>query len=84
MVQWLWTHLATEWVSGSIPGGGTKIPRAVEQLSPCATTAEAQATAGEGVGHKDLDDAAKYTQSTCIPVMDSFWYLAKLIQLCKV
>ena len=22
--------------------------------------------------------------STCIPVMDSFWYLAKLIQLCKV
>ena len=22
--------------------------------------------------------------NTCIPVMDSFWYLAKLIQLCKV
>ena len=22
--------------------------------------------------------------STCIPVMNSFWYLAKLIQLCKV
>ena len=23
-------------------------------------------------------------ESTCIPVADSFWYLAKLIQLCKV
>ena len=22
--------------------------------------------------------------NTCIPVADSFWYLAKLIQLCKV
>ena len=22
--------------------------------------------------------------NTCIPVVDSFWYLAKLIQLCKV
>ena len=26
--------------SGSIPGGGTKIPHAVGQLSPCATTTE--------------------------------------------
>ena len=25
---------------GSIPGGGTKIPHAVEQLNPCATTTE--------------------------------------------
>ena len=25
---------------GSIPGQGTKIPQAVEQLSPCATTTE--------------------------------------------
>ena len=51
---------------GSIPGQGTKIPHAVEQLSPRATTAEAQATAGEGVGHKDLDDAAKYTHKYAI------------------
>ena len=27
---------------GSIPGGGTKIPHATGQLSPCATTTEAQ------------------------------------------
>ena len=26
--------------TGSIPGWGTKIPRALEQLSPCATTRE--------------------------------------------
>ena len=26
--------------AGSIPGQGTKIPRAVGQLSPCATTTE--------------------------------------------
>ena len=25
---------------GSIPGGGTKIPHAVEQVSPCAATTE--------------------------------------------
>ena len=25
-----------------------------------------------------------FSNTTCIPVADSFWYLAKLIQLCKV
>ena len=29
----------------------------------------------------NLDSVLK---NTCIPVVDSFWYLAKLIQLCKV
>ena len=51
---------------GSIPGGGTKIPHVVEQLSPWATTAEAQATSGEGVCRKDLNDAAKYTHEHAI------------------
>ena len=32
--------------SGSIPGWGTKFPRATEQLSPCATT-------GEPTGHSE-------------------------------
>ena len=30
--------LANAWVEGSIPGLGTKIPHAMEQLSPHATT----------------------------------------------
>ena len=25
-----------------------------------------------------------HIKNTCIPVVDSFWYLAKLIQFCKV
>ena len=33
------------------------------------------------LGRKVMTNILK---STCIPVADSFWYLAKLIQLCKV
>ena len=39
LVQWLRIHLAMQKDKGSIPGRGTKIPRAAEQLSPEATTA---------------------------------------------
>ena len=39
MVQWLRTHPAGD--VGSIPGQGSKIPLAMEPLSPCAMTAEA-------------------------------------------
>ena len=34
---------------GSMPGGGTKIPHAVGQLSPCATTTEPHATTRESL-----------------------------------
>ena len=38
MVPWLRIHLCNAGTSGSIPGWGTKIPHAAEQLSLCATT----------------------------------------------
>ena len=31
-----------------------------------------------------LNDGGKILEKYVIPVADSFWYLAKLIQLCKV
>ena len=40
MVQWLGLGAFTAKVPGSIPGSGTKIPRAVGQLSPCALEPE--------------------------------------------
>ena len=40
LVQMLRIHLAMQGDKGSIPGRGTKIPHATEQLSPQATTAE--------------------------------------------
>ena len=40
LVQQLRIHLAMQEDKGSIPGQGTKIPHAAEQLSPEATTAE--------------------------------------------
>ena len=40
VVQWLTICLPTQGDSGSISGRGTKVPYAVGQLSPCATTRE--------------------------------------------
>ena len=37
---------------------------------------------GDGIGREE--GGGFRMGSTCIPVADSFWYLAKLIQLCKV
>ena len=34
--------------------------------------------------HADLKIYVYKRGTTCIPVADSFWYLAKLIQFCKV
>lgn len=39
-VQWSGLYACTAWSLGSIPGPGTKIPYAVGQLRPCATTTE--------------------------------------------
>ena len=39
-VQWLRLHTSTAGVTGSIPGQGTKIPHAAQQLSLRATTRE--------------------------------------------
>ena len=43
MVQWLRLRASTAGGVGTIPGLGTKIPHAAEQLSPRATTTEAHA-----------------------------------------
>ena len=40
VVQWLGIHLADARDAGLIPGWGAKIPPAMEQLSPRATTRE--------------------------------------------
>ena len=39
-------------------------------------------TQGDGVGREE--GGGFRMGNTCIPVVDSFWYLAKLIQLCKI
>jgi len=39
-------------------------------------------TQRDGMGREE--GGAFRMGNTCIPVADSFWYLAKLIQLCKV
>ena len=39
MAQWSRIHIAVQG-TGSIPGPGTKIPHATEQLSPCTTTTQ--------------------------------------------
>ena len=40
VVQWLRICLAMQGDLGLIPGWGTKIPHATEQLSPCVATIE--------------------------------------------
>ena len=40
VVQWLRLHAPNAGGTGSIPGQGTKIPQATEQLSPQARTRE--------------------------------------------
>ena len=44
---------------GSIPGPGSKIPRAARQLSPCATTREAHVLR--------LEKAARYSEDAAQP-----------------
>ena len=43
MVQWLRIHASSAGDASSIPGEGTKIPRASGQLSPHSETTELQA-----------------------------------------
>ena len=49
------------WDAGLIPGWGTQIPHAVEQLSLCAATGEKPASHNKGSHTPQLrPDAAKY------------------------
>ena len=49
------------WDAGLIPGRGTQIPHAVEQLSLCAATGEKPASRNKGSHTPQLrPDAAKY------------------------
>ena len=45
LLQWFNTPPCNEGDMGSIPGQGTKIPQATEQLSPCTTTTESPCAA---------------------------------------
>ena len=72
--------------AGSIPGQGTKIQHTTGWLSLHASTK----TRGWCTGMSQRDGRGREEgggfrmENTCIPVVDSCWYMAKPIQYCKV
>ena len=78
-------QILNHWATREARFGRMALKRKISCMKWDASPGSMHDTGCLGLVHWDDPEGGGFRMgNTCIPVVDSFWYLAKLIQLCKV